>query len=194
MSVSRSFAQRDNNVNKIVPVFIDTFDFEPRISGCSHYNLSVPNAQFVKGQYYVDMSGVDTSGNLIDLSGQFYSSVDEGLYINTVCFSVEDPVNPAVYPGLEFTITFKNIPYNRITEIPIPLLTIGLIKRDSDPVFPYILSPPFPPLLAPNSVNVSVTFKSDGENFNVVSSGPAGWLGAPVLNSILSYYTGLIPG
>jgi hypothetical protein len=190
MSVTRTFAQRDNNVNKIVPAFIENFTIEGGdISGCSYYNLSLPNAQFVKGQYYVDMSGVDTSGNLIDLSGQIFALDNESSYIQIVCFNVEDPVNPAFYPGLEFTITFKNIPYNRFDGP--PLLTIGIVKGgDSGNRFPYIVSPPFPPVVVENSVNVSVTFKSDGENFNVVSSGPAGWLGVPALIAGLNYYSG----
>jgi hypothetical protein len=56
------------------------------------------------------------------------------------------------------------------------------------PPIPYIVSPPFPSVLAEN-INPSITFKSDGTTFNVVASGPAGWMGVPALSVILAAYS-----
>lgn len=122
----------------------------------------------------MDMSGVDLSGNLLDLSGQFISGSNS---INLITFAVNIPPVASYATGTEFTIFFKNVPFDRFSGI--PLLTIGIISLEGAP-FPYILSPPMPQLTAPHIFN-SVTFKSDGTNYNVVSSGPAGWMGAYLL-------------
>jgi hypothetical protein len=96
---------------------------------------------------------------------------------------INAPVDPAFYPGFEFSIFFKNPPIDRVTVSP-PLLTTGILSLEGAPL-PYITCPPVPWLTAPNIVP-SITLKSDGANFNVVSSGPAGWLGLPALTILLN--------
>ena len=80
------------------------------------------------------------------------------------------------------------MPFERLTGI--PLLSIGIAPESEEPRLPFIVSPPIPssPLLGSNQ-NQSVTFKSDGKQFNVTSSGPAGWMGLPALAAILTAYS-----
>jgi hypothetical protein len=124
---------------------------------------------------------VDLSGNLLNIDGTFASKA------NMVRFSVNFP-SPASYtPGLECTLFFKNPPFNRTTVGP-PLLTLGLLSSEEIPI-PYIVSPPFPWVVSDTeALDQSVTFKSDGANFNVVASGPAGWYGIPVLTILLNFF------
>jgi len=200
MSVQRAYAQRNTNLTKIVPEFTTRIENQGGpffdLSGAAIYTLNLPNKfQNIGGVYYVDLSDVDTDGNLLDLSGQFVSTYYEGsgfrsLY--TVNFAINAPFNPAYAPGLEFTIFFKNIPFDRIYEsgnLPAPLFTIGMIDENGAP-FPYIMSPPVPAITAP--VSNSVTFKSDGTNYNIVSSGPAGWMGVANLALILGAATPIL--
>lgn len=177
-SAYRGFAQRNNNVTQIVPELTSTLDTIVDISNCSIYTLNIPNVQYVGGIYYVDLSGVDLSGNLLNLDGEILGSTP----INIVSFYLNIPVSASAYPGLEFTIFFKNIPFDRLTHE--PLLTISIVS----PFFPipYIYSPPFPQLAG---VSPSITVKSDGTEFNVASSGPAGWLGYAALRAIQGFYT-----
>lgn len=199
MSVQRAYAQRNTNLTKIVPEFTARTDFEGGpffdMSGVGVYTLNLPDKfQTIGGVYYVDLSDVDTDGNLLDLSGQFISSYYGGEFgsnaLFTVNFAIQAPLNPAYAPGLEFTIFFKNIPFDRLNEInntiP-PLLTIGIVDEIGETPFPYIMSPPVPVIMAPGISN-SVTFKSDGTKYNVVSSGPAGWMGIANLSLILAAF------
>ena len=193
-SVQRAYVQRNNNVTQLVPEpagYINEggpFD----ISGSAVYTLNLPRADLrTTGIYYVDLSGVDTSGNLLDLSGLLFPiDISGNNPINILNFVVNVPLEASYVPGLEFTIFFKNIPYNRFNIA--PLLTIGIVNSNGIP-FPYILSPPFPPVasIQPNVINQSVTFKSDGTNYNVSASGPAGWMGLPALLNILTFYNTL---
>ena len=64
------------------------------------------------------------------------------------------------------------------------------MAEDTIPL-PYIVSPPFPPF-AGQSISPNITLKSNGDNFDVVASGPAGWLGVPALAAILQVYIGFI--
>jgi hypothetical protein len=191
MSTLRRYAQRNNNVTKIVPEYVGLLP-DTNITDCVVYSLTIPKSQFVGGIYVVDLSGVDASGNLLNVDGRFSEvTVESEFTIHTVAFVVNIPTPADIYPGLEFTLFFKNPPIDRLIDN--PFLTIGLVSPTVDfiPV-PYIMSPPFPPLAAPTSSS-SVTFKSDGTNFNVVSSGPAGWLGVPALSAILAAYQTLPP-
>ena len=186
MSVQRAYAQRNTNLTKIVPEFATRIENQGGpffdMSGVGVYTLNLPNKfQNIGGIYYVDMSDIDTDGNLLDLSGQFvanYSGNGNGFdRLYNVNFAINAPLNPAYAPGLEFTIFFKNIPFDRLNEINIPLLSIGIINlNENGAPFPYIMSPPLPVLTA-QGISNSVTFKSDGTYYNVVSSGPAGWVG-----------------
>ncbi len=185
-SATRYYAQRNTNNTQLTPVYYGPLDesFGPvfDISGSTEYTLNLPNVQNVGGVYFVDMSGVDLSGNLLDLSGQFVSNENA---INIITFRVNIPPVASYATGTEFTIFFKNIPYNRLPPGPLSaLLTIGIVSSaEGDEPFPYILSPPAPTSFA-RTQHQSVTFRSDGTNYSVVASGPAGWMG-PYLMTLL---------
>ena len=197
MSVQRNFAQRNNNVTKIVPKFVENLPNIVNIIDAPVYSLTVPDAQNVGGIYYVDMSGKDSCGNLLNYDGRIYPAGDidpSGARVPIINFSLNIPVaddnsqplKAANYPGLEFTIFFKNLPYERLNVgPPLPLLTIGIVSSENGAPLPYILSPPVPSGTALN-IYPSVTFKSDGTNFNVTSSGPAGWLGLVAFSELLT--------
>jgi len=190
MSVLRNYAQRNNNRTQILPSFVGevSSDVLASISGAAVYRLDIPNVQNTGGIYYVDLNGVDTSGNLLNFSGQIVP-LQPGTSINTIHFVIQPIVSASSYPGVEFTIFFKNIPQNIFSGI--PFVSIGIVSSETFLPIPYILSPPFPPFLSGDMNSPgdqSITFKSDGFRFSVVSSGPAGWLGLPALLSILTFY------
>lgn len=187
MSTLRRYAQRNNNVTQIIPEFLGPLPNSPVLTDCVVYSLTIPKSQFIGGIYNVDLSGLDASGNLLNVDGQFSEITVPGNFsINTIAFIVNIPTPADIYPGLEFTLFFKNPPIDRLLDN--PFLTIGLIEPTNNFIpLPYIMSPPFPTLTAPTKCP-SVTFKSDGANFTVVSSGPAGWLGVPALSAILAAY------
>lgn len=204
-SVAARYAQRNNNVTTIVPDRLGTINpTNPvvDISGCAVYDLVISTVEYTGGIYVIDLSKNDSSGNPIDFTGLFFPNqiIDpSGTPIPTVAFGITVPHNPAHYPGLEFTIFFKNIPFTRF-EGP-TLLTIGIVDLSGGPV-PYIFSPPAIAVATGNppetpytpifpGVNQSITLKSDGDRFNIVSTGPAGWMGGPNLSAILSIYNTL---
>lgn len=180
-SIQRSYAQRNTNSAQIVPEYNGTFSeggpFD--LSGVAYYTLNLPLVQYTGGSFFVDLSGVDTDGNLLNLEGQLIANSNR---IYNVNFIVNVPFQASYVPNMEFTIYFKNTPFNRFDLGPI--LTIGIIKSDGAP-YPYILSPPAPVLFGPK-IHQNVTFKSDGTNYNVVASGPAGWTGAYLMNLLVS--------
>ena len=199
-SVQRKYFNRNNNLTQIVPTYLDTITYDVSgagggfdMSGVYLYTLNINNVQNSGGNYFVDLSGVDMSGNLMNASG-LYSATPNltpplgGTNIPSVhmiTFLINIPFDASYVPGLEFTLFFKNIPseYMYIN----PLFSIGLLNANF-PIapIPYMLSPPIPALITEydfwNSMSQSVTFKSDGNNFSVVSSGPAGWLGYRIFN------------
>ena len=193
-SVSRGFAQRNTNITKLVPQFSGILP-QTDISGAAVYTLNIPNVQSTNGIFYVDMSGVDISGSLLNYDGEFRPfgpDSDSFPYISIITFVLNIAAVPSVYPGLEFTIFFKNLPLNRLSELGgIPLLTIGLGDYSTFAPIPYIVSPPVPSALGPN-ISPSITLKSDGTYFSVVSSGPAGWMGVAALSAVLAVYIGAI--
>ena len=182
MSVKREYSQRNTNNTKLVPVFMEKSDCATPIAPLtqvSHYHLNITNLQNVGGIYYVDLSDVDSSGNPLDFTGAVNTPTTNNL-ANIINFGVNISVNAALYPGLEVTVFFKNPPDPSSLQHG-PLLSLGLFSTDSEP---YIVSPPYPWLAVP-TLSQSITFKSDGTNFNVFSSGPAGWYGIPVLIFLL---------
>lgn len=133
------------------------------ITSAPIYSLTPP-CNYAGGIYTVDLT--DLSSGIFDVSGR---------EINIVLFTVNVPFSPAVYPGREFTIFFKNIP-NGFS----PFFTIGIIANNSifgggPPPLPYMFSPPLPVLFTADTTQ-SVTFKSNSVDMSVVSSGPAGWV------------------
>jgi hypothetical protein len=192
MSVQRYYAQRNTNVTQLVPERYSETLSQFVISDAVIYTLNITKAQLVGGIYYVDLSQPDASGNALDFSGTFAGVNDASGTISTIIFAVNIDTTPSAYPGLEFTLSFKNIPFESLPDS--PFMTIGIISASSlegetIPI-PYIMSPPVPPFAGIN-ISPNITFKSDGDNFDVVASGPAGWLGAPALAAILAAYNGI---
>jgi len=195
-SVQRAYAQRNVNnssVTTVVPTFVDTLPNEsfPLTGGLDPpsinlqdvkvYSLDFPNVQH-GSTFVVDMSSKDSAGDLLDVSGIF--SIND-TSANIITFAIDMSNVAVLYPGLEFTVFFKNPPRDRLSQFQdLPFLTIGLLAMDGNPI-PYIFSPPLPSFYSPNIYH-SLTFKSDGANFNVVSSGPAGWLGIGAFLLLLS--------
>lgn len=143
----------------------------------------------------MDLCGNDSNGDPLDASGLFVSAND--ICANILTFNINTPnitpnapsINPACYPGAEFTIFFKNFPPS-ILESDIQLFTIGIVANAPAPGYkgpptPYIYSPPVPVLLT-EDLTQSITMKSDGTTFSVVSSGPAGWIGGGLLQLLVS--------
>jgi hypothetical protein len=184
-SIQRSYAQRNTNSAQIIPEYngilpeIDAPIFD--LSGVAYYTLNLPLVQYTGGSFFVDLSGVDTNGNLLNLEGLLVAG-DNSIY--NVNFIVNVPFQASYAPNMEFTIYFKNIPFDRFGGPPI--LTIGILKGNNIGVpYPYILSPPAPQIFAPK-IHQNVTFKSDGTDYTVVASGPAGWLGPYLINSLVA--------
>lgn len=187
-SVQRKYVQRNNNLIKIVPRYETSIGDEDPFGGPGFnmdnipvYVLSLPTVQYTGGTFYVDLAENDTAGNSIRTNGRFTVSSNSEFYTNMILFALDVPFNPAHEPGLDFTIFFKNVQLNDF-----PLLSLGLVSLDGAPI-PQIASPPLPQMTGPDISN-SLTFKSDGTKYNVVSSGPAGWLGAFGLASIINQF------
>jgi hypothetical protein len=184
-SVVRNFAQRNTNSSQIIPVYEGTTNsgFGPfgDLSGVAYYTLDLPTVQYTGGSYFVDLNGLDASGNLINVSGQYQAGAG---YIHNTNFIINVPIEASFVPNLEFTIFFKNIPFNRLG---FPAFTVGILSSGSNPI-PYTFSPPVPSLVSNNTASPNITFKSDGTRYTAVASGPAGWLGpyliAFLVNSI----------
>jgi hypothetical protein len=180
-SAQRLYAQRSStNITQIIPTYVGSLTDNSFLdmSGCVTYVLNMPNVQRVGGVYYVDLSSVDTSGNLLDIGGVLNSAA------NNINFTINVPFNPAYAPGLEFTIFFKNPPLDRVTYgyIVLPLLTIGFVGQNGTPV-PYMYSAPIPWDIS--STSCSLTFKSDGSGYSVTGAGPV-WYGPALIGILLS--------
>ena len=185
MSVSRAFAQRNTNVTKLVPKFESFLPDSPPLTNCALYSLSLPSVHYTGGIFYVDMSDIDMSGDVLNYSGKLNTFNNNNCSINAIAFVLNNSETAPIYPGLDFTIFFKNIPTDRINnEFSIPFTTICIINNIEMASIPYIFCPPLPSLFGTN-VSSSITLKSDGTAYNVASSGPAGWLGIAAILSIL---------
>jgi hypothetical protein len=185
-SVQRNFAQRNGNNTQIMPVRLNTDLSFYDISGAAVYSVTIPKSQFVGGMYYVDLNDTDISGTPLNFDGRMYGVDISGANIPIIIFRVNIEAVPSVHPGLEVPVFFRNPPI---------LTTIGIISDSSlagaTVPLPYIVSPPWVGPIVGTNISPSVTFKSDGENFDVVSSGPAGWFGVPALATLLTAYTAL---
>jgi hypothetical protein len=189
MSVQRRYAQRNGNNTTLIPVrYSEDLTFG-NITNAAIYTLNISNSQFVGGIYTVDLSAVDSSGNSLNFDGEFTSITAPGDSIPIICFVINVDAVPSVYPGLELTIYFKNAPTDGPFSPTIGILASSALTGDTIPL-PYIVSPPFP-IVAGVNISSNITLKSDSDNFDVVASGPAGWLGVPALSAILTAYIGI---
>lgn len=186
-SVQTRFAQRNSNNNQLIPVrYPNDLSFF-NITNAAIYTLNITNAQYTGGMFYVDITENDADGNPLNLDGTFAALAGSPPpEIPIIIFAVNIDIDPAVYPGFEIPLFFRNLPN---------LTTIGIISASSltgDTVpLPFIVSPPFPGRIVGTNISQNIRFKSDGENFDVVSSGPAGWFGVPALATILTAFLGI---
>ena len=160
MSVQRSFAQRNNNVVNLAP--------GEKVTSGTWNNTYLLNIDPRNGSVFkVDLTGLDTIDNdlnNVDVFGKLRNEED----IPVVYFAVIiDPTIATAYPGLEFTVNFLRGDQNANTCVDVyPDATLTeSYKAD---------------LLSPQRgfdlFNIqSLTMKSDGERFNVISSGPVMW-------------------
>ncbi len=90
MSVQRAYSQRNTNIKKLVPVFMEKSDCQTPIAPLtqvSHYQLNITNLQNTKGIYYVDLSDVDSSGNPLDFTGAVNTPTTSNMANITRCWS-----------------------------------------------------------------------------------------------------------
>lgn len=200
-SVQSRYAQRNNNNIQVIPEYVSNttaagvfLDF----SDVATYVIPMPDVQNSGGIFYVDMGSVDSSNNPLDVSGLVkVHGVTNTVKSSIIVFDVSGPLPAAFCPGLEFTIFFTNIPYARLHPItigsPPNQLTYGLITiaitNNKITHAPYVYSAILPTLFT--DVIQSVTFKSDGKHYNIVSSGPQGWLPAYLLRITLNSFSGV---
>jgi hypothetical protein len=172
-----------SNINTFNPEF-DLSNNELSFSNVKFYSVDLETAgtkvPYTGNTYVVDLSGVDNRGSNIDLTGEWIGSNARPIHMAN--FQVRTGLLASKAPGSEFTIFFKNVPLD-FPDGP-PFVTIGLVPEYHANGYPqpYLFSPPNPNVTVQNNtgrsyISPSLTFKSDGDNYNVVSSGPASWLG-----------------
>ena len=174
MSVQRSFAQRNNNVVNMVPEKA-TNDLSPYWNDRNAYLLKIdPRHASV---FNIDVTVLDTGNNYsrsnrIDHRGILHSEVDVPK-IETAL--IIDPTIASAYPGLEFTINFINTDYNledEDTSVSVCLTATLTGNRNNIGEDVFIISP----IYGYNySIIQSITLKSIGQSFTVISSGKAPW-------------------
>jgi hypothetical protein len=175
---------------QVIPTYLSTVTYSNSanilgaLSNVNYYSLDLKKAgtkdSFTGDVYFVDLFDVDNRGiSMYSNVGHFIpgSNGSNSNVFGLMGFQVKTDFSASKAPGSEFTIFFRNVfPTNSA------LLTIGLLGSNYTSI-PYLYCPPFPTLqeLSDTSdsttVAPSLTFKSDGYRYNVVSSGPAGWIG-----------------
>jgi len=107
----------------------------------------------------------DNVNNRVDVYGQVHSYTNIPIYYFAF---IIDPEIAVTYPGLEFTVHFiKNSAPNCYVGV---YATSATLDSHDEPDF---LSPG--DALNGNFESVSITLRSDGEKFRVVSSAPTSW-------------------
>ena len=159
-SVSRSFAQRNTNEINVIPVYqesgewngYDALTIDPRYA--SVFNVDLSGFQYVSGDVNdrLDVYGKVNSYTSSPIAYS-YLNIDSGI--------------AAAYPGLQFTINFnysEGVDYSSYVS-----LYVNPNKDEAD-----ILSPGE---TFNNFYTASVTIRSNGTRWGVVSSGPVTWSG-----------------
>ena len=161
MSVQRSFAQRNNNVVDVVPerptsgYWEDTYLLKIDPTSCSIFNVDVSQLE-TDGTYGLD-STINRYGytNTSQTVPRIYTAI------------ILDPTVASRYPGLEFTVNFVVTSENDASVSVYPTATLttnGHIDQMISPFYGF------------NSSNIqSLTLKSNGTFFAVVSSGVTPW-------------------
>ena len=165
MSVQRSFAQRNNNVVDLVPVKATSgywnghylLNIDPR--NCSTFNVDLT---------VLDITNTDNSFiNQVDVEG-YLTNVTNADGIDFAI--IVDPTIATSYPDLEFTVNFVNTNYNLDSNTFVSVCADATLIDDGNEK--YMRSP----LRGFDwSTTQSLTFKSNGTKFTVISSGPTSW-------------------
>jgi len=168
MSVARSFAQRNTNEINVIPVYqesgewdgYDALTIDPRYA--SVFNVDLSGFQYVSGWDVNDR--VDVYGRvnsyLSPPIAYSYLNIDSGI--------------ATAYPGLQFTINFnysEGINYSAYVSLYVNADPLGPHDGDGEAD---ILSPGE---TFNNFNTASVTIRSNGTRWVVVSSGPVSWSG-----------------
>ena len=162
MSVQRSFAQRNNNVVNLVPErptsgYWDGYyllNIDP--TTCSIFNVDVSQLE-TDGTYRVDPT--------VDRFGYTNNNITRHRIYTAI---ILDPTVASSYPGLEFTVNFVDTSGDNNASVSVyptaTLTTDGHIDE---------MISPFDGFLSSNIQ--SLTLKSNGTFFAVVSSGVTPW-------------------
>jgi len=160
--IPRLNVNANNQVKKLIPDYTVFY-------WSSNYGILRINPTYTS-TFVVDLSTAtaiynDTVNNRVDVYGQIntYSNVDFYYFVFVV-----DPSIAVDYPGLEYTVHFKNLLKNNCFVGVYPNETLTAYSGDPD-----FLSPGG--AFDSNFETVSITLKSDGVKFIVVSSGPVSW-------------------
>ena len=165
MSVQRSFAQRNNNVVNLVPErptsgYWDGYyllNIDP--TTCSIFNVDVSQLE-TDGTYRVDPT--------VDRFGYTNNNITRHRIYTAI---ILDPTVASSYPGLEFTVNFINTDYNlEDNNTFVSVCPDATLTGEGDEY--YIHSPLYG---FDWSTTQSLTFKSNGTKFTVISSGPTSW-------------------
>jgi hypothetical protein len=178
MSVQRGFAQRKNNVVDLVPVYNDNslwnstylLNIDPR--NCSQFNVDLTGLQTeTSNQGSLHGAHDDNNALLERLSVHGIISTPSGIPLIFFAIIV-DPSFAALYPGLEFTVNF--IRGDQDNDICVDVFPNAAL--DSESTTDNYTDSVMTPLrgFAENNVQ-SLTLRSNGKQFVVVSSGPVSW-------------------
>jgi len=164
-SIKREFAQRNTNVTTVVPVLNDGYyylNIDPRYSSVFTVDLTKITSESGQTVDTPDTSIIAGDAPYIRLTNQyvyyFLLNVDSSIAKN--------------YPGLEFTIFFKNAKYVSHTGDSWISFYSKVFPTNECDVFTsrYMLA---------YYNTLSLTLRSDGDNFSIVSSGPQAWSFGP---------------
>ena len=165
MSVQRSFAQRNNNVVNLVPEMATSgYWYETYLLNIDPRNGSVFNVDLIP----LTLTRTNlTVTNQVDVEGYLNSTSIDGIEFAIIV----DPTIAKTYPGLEFTVNFINTDYNlEDNNTFVSVCPDATLTGEGDEY--YIHSPLYG---FDWSTTQSLTFKSNGSKFTVISSGPTSW-------------------
>ena len=161
MSIQRSFAERKNNVVNVVPelptsgYWDGTYLLKIDPTSCSTFNVDISQLE-TDGTYTMDPT--------ISLVGRTDANRSVPQIFSAI---ILDPTIASKYPGLEFTVNFVDTNDNDASIRVYPTATL-----DDDGYIGEMISP----FYGFNKSNIqSLTLKSNGTFFAVVSSGVTPW-------------------
>jgi hypothetical protein len=163
-SVQRSYDQRNNTVSSVTPVHQTTgywdgytvLQIDPRHSHVFTVDLSSTACQQATSSQLI--------ANRLNAQGEILTSVTANVVYLVL---VVDPAIAVAYPGLEFTIHFHTPSLNNTCVDIYPQATLTSSGGTCD-----LFSPVY---MFGDYDSGSITLRSNGTQFKVVSSGPVSW-------------------